>query len=87
MNKYGADGDVTEINLATVKIQNFDNTITTIPTYALISESFKNWRGMTNSQGRRIKRALYIRQDTIKFFDESRHRTIKENRFSSRLFN
>ncbi|MFT5891530.1 MAG: miniconductance mechanosensitive channel, partial [Dokdonia sp.] len=65
--KYGADGDVIEINLATVKVQNFDKTITTIPTYALISDSFKNWRGMNDSGGRRIKRALYIKQDTIKF--------------------
>ncbi|MFC4636121.1 mechanosensitive ion channel family protein [Dokdonia ponticola] len=66
-DKYGADGDVIEINLATVKVQNFDNTITTIPTYALISDSFKNWRGMTDSGGRRIKRALYIKQDSIKY--------------------
>ncbi|WP_452224405.1 mechanosensitive ion channel family protein [Lacinutrix chionoecetis] len=66
-DKYGADGDVTEINLATVKVQNFDNTITTIPTYAMISDSFKNWRGMTNSDGRRIKRHLMIRQDSIKY--------------------
>ncbi|APY00320.1 mechanosensitive ion channel family protein [Lacinutrix venerupis] len=65
--KYGADGDVTEINLATVKVQNFDNTITTIPTYAMISDSFKNWRGMTNSDGRRIKRHLMIKQDSIKY--------------------
>ena len=66
-DKYGADGDVIEINLATVKVQNFDKTITTIPTYALISDSFKNWRGMTDSGGRRIKRALIIKQDSIKF--------------------
>lgn len=69
--KYGADGDVIEINLATVKVQNFDKTITTIPTYALISDSFKNWRGMENSDGRRIKRALIIKQDSIKFLSES----------------
>ena len=65
--KYGADGDVIEINLATVKVQNFDKTITTIPTYALISDSFKNWRGMMNSDGRRIKRALNIRLESIKY--------------------
>ncbi|GAA4270267.1 mechanosensitive ion channel family protein [Hyunsoonleella aestuarii] len=65
--KYGADGDVTEINLATVKVQNWDKTITTIPTYALISDSFKNWRGMTNSGGRRIKRALHLKQESIKY--------------------
>ena len=63
--KYGADGDVTEINLSTVKVQNFDKTITTIPTYALISDSFKNWRGMENSEGRRMKRALNIKLDSI----------------------
>jgi miniconductance mechanosensitive channel len=65
--KYGADGNVTEINLATVKVQNFDKTITTIPTYALISDSFKNWRGMESSGGRRIKRALIIRLNSIKY--------------------
>ncbi|WP_343329837.1 mechanosensitive ion channel family protein [Polaribacter staleyi] len=63
--KYGADGDVIEINLSTVKVQNFDKTITTIPTYALISDSFKNWRGMTDSDGRRIKRSLNINMDSI----------------------
>lgn len=68
--KYGADGDVVEINLATVKVQNFDMTITTIPTYALISDSFKNWRGMTDSEGRRIKRSLLIKQDSIKFLSD-----------------
>lgn len=69
--KYGADGDVIEINLATVKVQNFDKTITTIPTYALISDSFKNWRGMTSSEGRRIKRALFIKQDGIKYLSDT----------------
>ena len=69
--KYGADGDVTEINLATVKVQNFDKTITTIPTYALISDSFKNWRGMLNSDGRRIKRAIHIQQESIRFLDDT----------------
>jgi miniconductance mechanosensitive channel len=56
IEKFGADGDVIEINLATVKVRNFDNTTTTIPTYNLISDSFRNWRGMVNSGGRRIKR-------------------------------
>lgn len=65
--KYGADGEVAEITLATVKVQNFDKTITTIPTYALISDSFKNWRGMQDSGGRRIKRALIISQKSIHF--------------------
>jgi miniconductance mechanosensitive channel len=67
MEKYGADGDVLEINLATVKVQNFDNTITTIPTYYLISDSFKNWRGMQESSGRRIKRAVLIRANSVRF--------------------
>ena len=69
--KYGADGDVIEINLSTVKVQNFDKTITTIPTYALISDSFKNWRGMTSSEGRRIKRSLFIKQDGIKYLTDT----------------
>lgn len=67
MDKYGADGYVIEINLATVKVQNFDKTITTIPTYAFISDSFINWRGMQESDGRRIKRSLFIQIDTIHF--------------------
>ena len=67
--KYGADGDVTDIALHTVKVQNWDKTITVIPTYKLIEESFKNWRGMTKSGGRRIKRAIYIDISTIKFCD------------------
>lgn len=67
--KYGADGDVIEINLATVKVQNWDKTITTIPTYALISDSFKNWRGMMASGGRRIKRSVIVKTSTIKFLD------------------
>jgi miniconductance mechanosensitive channel len=70
MPKYGADGDVLEITLTTVKVQNWDKTITTIPTYALISDAFKNWRGMTESDGRRIKRSLYLDISTIRFCDE-----------------
>jgi len=65
MPKYGADGEVVEIALTTVKIQNWDKTITTIPAYSLISESFKNWRGMSESGGRRIKRAINIDMNTI----------------------
>ena len=68
--KFGADGDVIEITLATVKVQNFDKTITTIPTYSLISDSFKNWRGMEVSGGRRIKRALIISQKSIRFLTD-----------------
>ena len=70
MPKYGADGDVLEVALTTVKVQNWDKTITTIPTYALISESFKNWRGMSESGGRRIKRAVSIDMSSIKFCDQ-----------------
>jgi miniconductance mechanosensitive channel len=71
MEKYGADGDVIEINLNSVKIQNFDKTITTIPTYKLISDSFKNWRGMSDSNVRRIKRALLIKGSSIKFLSNN----------------
>ncbi len=67
MEKYGADGEVEIISLATVKIRNFDKTITTIPTYAFISDSFKNWRGMQESDGRRIKRPVHIQIDSVKF--------------------
>jgi miniconductance mechanosensitive channel len=67
MPKYGADGDVEEITLNVVKIRNWDKTVTTIPTYALISDSFKNWRGMSESGGRRIKRWLLIDVASIKF--------------------
>ena len=70
MPNYGADGDVLEVSLTTVKVQNWDKTITTIPTYALISESFKNWRGMQESGGRRIKRAINIDMESIRFCTE-----------------
>jgi miniconductance mechanosensitive channel len=70
MPKYGANGDIIEIALTTVKVQNWDKTITTIPTYALIDDSFKNWRGMSESGGRRIKRAITIDMNTIKFCTE-----------------
>jgi len=76
-DKYGADGDVIEINLSTVKVQNFDKTITTIPTYALISDSFKNWRGMVNSGGRRIKRALNIKLDSVKYLTKDEVDSLK----------
>lgn len=70
MPSYGADGDVIEIGLTTVKVQNWDKTITTIPTYALISDSFKNWQGMTQSGGRRIMRSIYIDVTSVKFMDD-----------------
>ncbi|MBK5214227.1 MAG: mechanosensitive ion channel [Flavobacteriaceae bacterium] len=66
-SKFGADGYVTEINLATVRVQNWDNTFTTIPTYSLIADSFQNWRGMQESDGRRIKRSIFIKQSSIRF--------------------
>ena len=65
--KYGADGTVLEINLTTVKVQNWDKTIVTLPTYSLISDSFQNWRGMEDSGGRRIKRSINIDMDSIRF--------------------
>mgnify|MGYP000949057585 FL=1 len=67
MDKFGADGDVIEINLATVKVRNFDNTTTTIPTYSLISDSFKNWQGMQISDGRRIKRHILLKANSVRF--------------------
>lgn len=67
MPKYGADGDVIAMSLTTVKVQNWDKTITMVPTYALISDSFKNWRGMQEFGGRRIKRALIIKQSSIRY--------------------
>ncbi len=67
MPKYGADGDVIEVSINTVKVRNWDKTITTIPTYGLVSDAFKNWRGMSESGGRRIKRALHIDMSSIKF--------------------
>ena len=67
MPKYGADGIVQEVTLNTVKVQNWDNTITTIPPYALVSDSFQNWRGMRESGGRRIKRSLHIDMNSIRF--------------------
>ena len=70
MPKYGADGDVIEITLHAIQVQNWDKTITAIPTYKLMEESFKNWRGMQQSGGRRIKRAIFIDLDSIKFCDK-----------------
>lgn len=70
MPKYNADGDVIDITLNTVKVMNFDKTITMIPSYALISDSFRNWRGMQTSGGRRIKRSIYIDTSSIRFCSE-----------------
>lgn len=69
MPKYNADGDVIDISLNTIKVQNFDRTITTIPSYAVISDSFKNWRGMQESGGRRIMRSINIDVNSIKFLE------------------
>ena len=77
-DKFGADGDVIEINLATVKVRNFDNTTTTIPTYSLISDSFRNWRGMLNSDGRRIKRHVLIKANSIRFLKEEELEKLKK---------
>jgi miniconductance mechanosensitive channel len=70
MSKYGADGDVIDVGLTTVKVQNWDKTITTVPTYALISDPVKNWRGMQESGGRRIKRAIFLDVESFRFLDE-----------------
>ncbi len=69
MPKYGADGDVIKITLNTVKVQNFDKTISTIPTYSFVSDSFKNWRGMAEAGGRRIKRAVVVKSGSVQFCD------------------
>jgi miniconductance mechanosensitive channel len=71
MPQFGADGDVVDIALHTVKVQNWDKTITTIPTHKLISDSFKNWRSMSESGGRRIKRALYLDMNSIRFLEDA----------------
>ncbi len=70
MDKYHADGDVVDITLHTVRVQNWDKTYTTIPTYAFMEDSFQNWRGMTESGGRRIKRALFIDMNSVRFCSE-----------------
>lgn len=70
MDKFGADGNVIEINLTTVKVKNWDKTITTVPTYAFISDSFKNWRGMENTGVRRIKRSINIDLNSVAFADQ-----------------
>lgn len=78
MDRFGADGDVIEINLATVKVRNFDNTTTTIPTYSLSSDSFQNWRGMLNSEGRRIKRHILIKASSIRFLKAEELSSLKK---------
>lgn len=78
MPKYGADGDVLEVTLTTVKVQNWDKTITTIPPYALISDSFQNWRGMRECGGRRIKRSVYLDMRSITFCTEEQHKEFEK---------
>ncbi len=78
MEKYGADGDVIEINLSTVQVQNFDMTITNIPTYALISDSFKNWRGMQASGGRRIKRSIRLKGKSVSYLTDEQIERFKK---------
>lgn len=83
VDKFGADGEVEEINLATVKVRNFDNTTSTIPTYSLISDSFRNWRGMINSDGRRIKRHILIKGATVRFITNDELESFKRIQFIS----
>lgn len=85
MPKYGADGDVIDVTLNTVKVQNFDKTIVTIPAYALVSDSFKNWRGMVEFGGRRIKRSIYIDVNSIDFCSPEMLERFK-NSFSNGLY-
>ena len=78
MPKYNADGDVIDITLHTVKVQNWDKTITMIPTHTMISDSFKNWRGMKEAGGRRIKRSIYIDMNSVQFCTEEMLRRYEE---------
>ncbi len=78
MPKYGVDGDVLQINLNNVKIQNWDKTIVTIPTYTLLSDSFKNYRGMQETGGRRIKRALNIKMSSVRYLSEDEITALKK---------
>ncbi len=80
MPKYDADGDVIDITLQTIKVQNWDKTITTIPVYALVSDSFRNWRGMAESGGRRIKRSINIDMHSIRFIDDEQLQTFRRYR-------
>jgi miniconductance mechanosensitive channel len=83
MPKYGVDGDVIDISLTTVRVQNFDKTIVTIPPYALVTDSFKNWRGMSEAGGRRIKRAIYLDMSSITFCNEEMIERFRKIRYIS----
>ena len=78
MPKYGADGSVLEVTLTTVKVRNWDNTITTVPPFALVNDSFQNWRGMFESGGRRIKRSINIDMNTVRFCTPEEYASIKD---------
>ncbi|AIL32491.1 mechanosensitive ion channel family protein [Basilea psittacipulmonis] len=80
MPKYHADGSVVDIGLTTVKVRNWDNTITTVPTYALISDSFKNWRAMSESGGRRIKRSIFIDTNSVHFLSQKEIEHLSQSR-------
>ena len=84
-DQYGADGEIEELGLNTVKVRNWDKTITTVPTYALISQSFKNWRGMQESGGRRIKRAIHLDLNSIRLIDSDFLETLKSNEFITQV--
>lgn len=79
MAKYGANGTVVDVGLTTVKVRNFDNTITMIPTYALVSDSFINWRAMSESGGRRIKRSLNIDTTSVHFMSDEEHQRLMKS--------
>lgn len=80
MNKYGVDGDVIDISLATIKVKNFDKTVSTIPPYSMITESFQNWRPMQEDGGRRVKRSIHIDMQSIKYADEALLTKLKNSR-------
>lgn len=86
MPQYGADGDVIEIGLTTVKVRNWDKTITTIPTYALISNSFKNWRGMMETGGRRIKRTVLIDSTSVEFMSDEDIKRLNQSKLLAPYF-
>mgnify|MGYP001026888934 CR=1 FL=1 len=85
--KFGADGDVMEINLTTVKVRNWDKTISTVPTYSFIADSFKNWRGMEESGGRRIKRSINVKISTVKFCSSELIEKLQKVRLLKEHFN
>jgi miniconductance mechanosensitive channel len=87
MPKFDADGDVIDISLTTVKVQNFDKTIVSVPTYALVTNSFQNWRGMAESGGRRIKRSINLDMNTFKFLDENDINRLKKFEYLEEYLN